>query len=109
MKVKNVKLEWYALEWSNTEKKTVYVNVLGWMKDDLVREIRAKRVYNKSILREYLKTQLMYEYWRKAEAEFFISDLCGMNYEKVDIWKQLEPNLDKIVDYVNSKLDLKFE
>ena len=51
----------------------------------------------------------MYYYWSKSECEFFISDLHGNDYEKIDIWRQIEPNLNNIVDYINLKMDLKFE
>ena len=107
MKVKNV--EWYVLRWDSNSKKVINYNILEWRKEDIAKEVRSGRVYNKSILREYLKTTFMYDYWSKTECEFFISDLHGDEYEKIDIWRQIEPNLDLIVDYVNAKMDLKFE
>ena len=51
----------------------------------------------------------MYNYWSKVEYEFFASDMCGMNYEKISAWQQIEPNLDIIVDYINKKCDLNFK
>lgn len=109
MKTKNVKLEWYVLKWDFNQKKVVNYNILEWILEDLAREVRSKRVYNKSILREYLKTQFMYYYWSKTECEFYVSDLHGDDYEKIDIWRQIEPNLNRIVEYVNTQCDLKFE
>ena len=38
-----------------------------------------------------------------------VSDLFGKYQEKIDVWKQIEPNLDLIVDYVNIKCDLKLK
>lgn len=109
MKIKNSNLKWYVLQWGSNEHKVKSVNILAGRAEDIAREVRSGRVHNKSILREYLKTALMYDYWSKAECEFFVSDLCGMEYEKVDIWKQLEPNLDIITDYVNSKMELELK
>lgn len=109
MKIKNVDLKWYVLRWDSNSKKVINYNILEWRKEDIAKEVRSGRVYNKSILREYLKTTFMYDYWSKTECEFFISDLHGDEYEKIDIWRQIEPNLDLIVDYVNAKMDLKFE
>ena len=109
MKVKNVNLEWYVLRWDVNAKKVVNYNILQWRKEDIANEVRKKSIYNKSILREYLKTVFMYDYWSKTECEFFISDLHGDDYEKVDIWRQIEPNLDLIVEYVNSKMELGLE
>lgn len=53
----------------------------------------------------------MYRYWSKCEHEVIISGLSSRaleDAEKIDVWKQLEINLDNIVEYVNLKCDLKF-
>ena len=109
MKVKNVNLEWYVLRWDFNSKKVINYNILQWRKEDIANEVRRKSIYNKSILREYLKTTFMYDYWSKTECEFYVSDLHGDEYEKIDIWRQIEPNLDLIVEYVNSKMELGLE
>ena len=109
MKIKNVNLQWYVLEWDVNNKKIKPINILAGITEDLVREIKSGRVHNKSILREYLKTVFVYYYWSKAEHEMIVSDLFGKNQEKIDVWKQIEPNLDLIVDYVNIKYDLKLK
>lgn len=109
MKVKNVNLEWYVLRWDFNTKKVINYNILQWRKEDIANEVRKKNIHNKSILREYLKTTFMYDYWSKTECEFYISDLYGNDYEKIDIWRQIEPNLDHIVEYVNSKMSLGLE
>lgn len=109
MKVKNVNLEWYVLRWDTNKKKIVDYNILQWRKEDIANEIRKKSIHNKSILKEYLKTAFMYDYWSKVECEMLVSDLHTDECEKIDIWRQIEPNLDNIVDYINVKMDLKFE
>ena len=109
MKIKNVNLEWYVLEWDSNKKKVVSRNILKGLEESIAREVRTKSIYDKSILKEYLKTEFMYHYWCKCEWEFYISDLFGNNHEKVDIWRQIEPNLNLIVDYVNDKMKLNFK
>lgn len=110
MKVKNVKLEWYVLRWDDSKKTVVNYNILQWRKEDIANEVKHKRIYNKSILREYLKTTFMYDYWSKAECEMLITDLHrNGDFIKIDIWRQIEPNLNNIVEYINTKMDLKFE
>lgn len=108
MKVKNVELEWYVLRWDFNQKKVVNYNILKWRKEDIANEVRKKHIHNKSILKEYLKTVFIYDYWSKAECEFYISDLHGDDYEKIDMWRQIEPNLDIITDYINDKMKLNF-
>ena len=109
MKVKNVNLEWYVLRWDFNTKKVVNYNILQWRKEDIANEVRLKHLHNKSILKEYLKTVFIYDYWSKCECEMLVGDLHTDDYEKIDIWKQIEPNLDNIVDYINIKMDLKLE
>ena len=112
MKIKNVDLEWYVLRWDSTTKKVVNYNILYDIIEDLHREVKAKRVYNKSILREYLKTELMYRYWSKSECEMAVGGLFSIHpdeFEKIDMWRQIEPNLNNIVEYVNIKCNLKCE
>ncbi len=109
MKIKNSNLEWYVLRWDFNNKKVVNYNILEGLAEDIAREVRSKSLYDKSILKEYLKTVFMYNYWSKTECEFFVSDLHGDDYEKIDMWRQIEPNLDRIVDYVDQKMELKFE
>ena len=109
MKIKNVNLEWYVLRWDFNAKKVENYNILYGEEENIAKEVRAKRVYNKSILREYLKSNFMYYYWSKAECEFYISDAYGNEFVKIDMWRQIEPNLDRIVEYVNNKMKLNFE
>lgn len=109
MRIKKSNLEWYVLQWDTNQKKTVNVNILAGLAEDIAQEVRSGRIHNKDILREYLKTQFMYNYWSKTECEFFVSDLCGMDYEKIDMWRQIEPNLNRIVEYVNMSCDLRLK
>ena len=112
MKVKNVNLEWYVLRWDRDSNKVTKYNILYNLKDTIAKEVRNKRIYDKSILREYLKTEFMYNYWSKSECEMAVGGLSSKypdEFEKIDMWRQIEPNLDNIVEYVNMKMKLKFE
>ena len=112
MKVKNVNLEWYVLDWSTNEKKIKPYNILHNLEENIAREVRAKRIYDKSILKEYLKTEFMHHYWSKSEFEIVVGSLFSeypKEFEKIDIWKQIEPNLNNIVDYVDIKMKLNFK
>lgn len=109
MKIKNINLKWYVLRWDANSKKVINYNILEWRKEAIANEIRLKHIHDKNTLHEYLKKQFRYSYWSKAECEFFVSDLQGNDYEKIDMWRQIEPNLDRIVEYINREMDLKFE
>ena len=109
MKIKHSNLRWYALRWDFNTKKVNNYNVLENIAVDLSKAVKEKSVHDKITLKEYLKRKLMYYYWSKTECEFYVSGLHGNEYEKVDIWKQLEPNLDIITEYVNIKMELNLE
>lgn len=106
MKVKGVVLEWYVLHWNPHSKSVEDSNILIGIKEDVAKQVRNKKISDISALKDYLKRQFMYHYWSKTECEFYVSDLGGNDYEKIDMWRQIEPNLNLIVAYVNSKMDL---
>lgn len=109
MKIRSASLKWYVLQWDINKKKVVNCNILSGMKEDIAKEVRREHLHDRTSLRVYLEKKFKYRYWSQTECEFFISDLHGDDYEKVDMWRQIEPNLDRIVDYVNKEMDLNFE
>lgn len=115
MKVKNVNLEWYAFRYDSNRKKIVYINVLAGMEDEIAKKVRKgakdkwNPVINYNTFKEWIKRKLMYYYWCKSEHECLIGDWCANpeeTFEKHDIWWQLEPNLDRICEYIIQKMQL---
>lgn len=109
MRVKKSNLEWYVLHHDWNSNKIVNLNVMRGIAEELHKEVKAKRVHDKATLREWLKRELMYHYWSKAEHEICVSGLSKHDCEeKIDAWRQLEMNFDHIVEYVNLRCDLKY-
>ena len=53
----------------------------------------------------------MYYYWCKSEFEIEVGGLFAKHqkeFEKIDIYRQIEMNLDRITEYVNKELRLNF-
>lgn len=117
MRIKNIKLEWYAFRYDWNSHKLVFTNVLAYMEEEIAKKVRKgkkdnwKPVYNYETFKEWLKGEFMYYYWSKAENEVMIGDLfCKENeLEKHDIWWQLEPNLDRICEYIINTMQIKFK
>lgn len=110
MKIKNSNLKWYVLRYDSNNKKITEHNVMVGIAEAIQIEVKAKRVYDKKSLKNFLKKEFMHNYWCRAEHEILVSGLHDKDaIEKIDIYRQLNMNLDTIVDYVNSKCDLKFE
>lgn len=111
MKIKRSNLEWYALRYDFNSKKIVSFNVMYGIAELIEKNVRKNIIHDKETLKEFLKREFMYRYWSKYEYEIAMSGLSehdSQYAEKIDVWKQLEINLDNIVEYVNVKCDLKF-
>lgn len=112
MKIKKSNLEWYVLRYDFNKKQVVNYNVMNGIAELVGKKVRSGAIYNKETLREFLKREFMHDYWCRTEHEILVSDLSSVlttNAEKVDVWRQLEMNLDRIVEYVNMKCDLKLD
>lgn len=74
---------------------------------ELLKEKDKRKPKTKEELRECIKRHCMYHYWAKCEWEFVIVDwppkgdsINDSHPIKVDVWKQIEMNLDLIVDLI---------
>lgn len=109
MRIKNVKLEWYAIRWEFNKERRERINVLSGIKEEIVKEVRKGGIKSREDLRFWLKNRLMYRYWCKAEMEVLIGGMFSeypKEFEKIDVWEQLEPNLDRIVDYIIEEMKI---
>lgn len=102
-------LKWYVLKENSATRKVEPYNVLAnW--DDTLKKLR-KKCKTKDEFKALLKREFMYYYWSKAECEILVCGLFNNSEEhiqKIDIWSQLEPNLDIITDYIISTLKFRF-
>lgn len=103
------KLEWYVLRNNFNTGKIESFNVLNnW--EDRLKKIR-KKTKNKEEFKEQVKREFMYYYWCKTEYEILVSGLFAKSiddFQKIDIWTQLEPNLNNIINYIINKMNFKF-
>lgn len=108
--MKKPDLKWNVLfEDSNARQIRTYNVLAGSFYDNLRKAIKKYKIKNRSQLKEYLTGEFMYHYWCKSEFEIavgglFVKDISEL--EKIDVWYQLEMNLDNIVDYLISKMNL---
>ena len=97
------KLEWYALYWNWNEDCLVKINVI---REELINEVKKliKHTDDYDIIKTLIKNNLMYHYWSKCEFEIVVRDFAELKpdtrEQKIDVWYQLEPNLDRIVEYI---------
>lgn len=110
MKIKNINLEWNVLYEDFNNKKIKTYNIFN---NDFIKELhnkfKKKEIKSLSELKNFIKKWAMYHYWSRCEWEICVGGLFSKypdEFEKIDIYTQIEINLDRITDYVNIKLKL---
>ena len=108
MKIKNVNLKWNVLyhDFNKDEIKPCNIFWNGFP-EEIAKEIRSKKINNRKELKERLQRIFMSCYWCRSEYEILVSGLfTKVDSTKIDIYYQIEMNLDLITDYVIYKMDL---
>jgi hypothetical protein len=114
MRIKNVKLEWNVLMADSNTKKITNYNVLD---DELIQILHKEIVKNKTItnyeqLKDRIKRWCMHHYWSKCECEIGVGGMFAKypdEYEKIDAWRQIEMNLDRMCEYIIGELKINFD
>lgn len=104
-------LSWKVLNYDFNNHKVVDYEVFSKSySDELKKARRNKKFTNYNELKEYLKRDFQYHYWSKSECEIMVGDLlCKEDeMEKIDVYRQLEMNLDRITEYVIRELKFRF-
>lgn len=105
MRIKNANLEWYALYEVNGEIK--YRNIMRpEFKEEIPKRIKNGKIRSYKDLKEYLKREFIYHYWCKVEYELIVTPMSCKGGLRIDVWSQLEPNLDRITEYVIREMNL---
>lgn len=110
MKIKNTNLKWNVMIYDFNSKKIKPYNILGHgFAEELAKKIKKYKIETPNQLKEYLKKDFMYHYWSKTEFEIAVGGLSAKHpeeYEKIDVWYQIEFNLDNIVNHIISEMKL---
>lgn len=94
---------------SNTDKIKPYNIINQSLIENVKRERRKKNIYDMNSLKEYLSRDFHYHYWCKSECEIIMHGLFSKSEEhKIDIWTQIEMNLDLITRLVCEECKFKF-
>ena len=105
-----MKLEWNVLIYDFNSRKIKFYNIF---RNDFILEIRnkskSKKIKTYLELKEYINNWAKYHYWSKIEYEIAVGGLFSEypdDFEKMDIYRQIAMNLDRITEYVNNKLQI---
>ena len=109
MRIKKANLEYKAIMYDWNSHSLRHINVLGdRLKNDIIKSIKSGDVYDRETLKERVIRLLKYYYWSKREYEIAVGDWGCKEDEmfKIDVWHQLEPNIDHIIDHIIKEIDL---
>lgn len=111
MKIKNVNIEYYVMYHDFNKNTIKRINIFNnELIEIIAKNIRSKKIQNLADLQEWLKHEFMYHYWSKSEYEIAVGGLFSKHpseFQKLDVWYQIEKNLPMLTNYVNYQMDLK--
>ena len=105
-------IKYYAMYYDFNARKIKRVNVI--YEDTLKRlqdMVKKGKIKDRLQFRQCLRSEFMYRYWCKREWEISVGDLFEKDlskYEKIDVYDQLEANLDVITDYIIRNMGITF-
>lgn len=105
-------IKYYAMYYDFNAKEIRKTNVIH--EDTLKRlqdMVKKGKIKDRLQFRECLRGEFMYRYWCKREYEISVGDLYEEDlnkYEKIDVYDQLEANMDVITDYVIREMGITF-
>lgn len=113
-KRKNKNLEWYAFREDFNRNELERFNALGnWFAEEILKRIKRDKIDSYETLKDGISSILRYTYWSKSEHEVLVTSLHHRpdrdKVFKIDVWYQLEKNLDRITEYVMKELNISFE
>ena len=106
---RNIKLEYYVLNFDFNNRKIIKYNVLGnW--EDAIRKMK-KKSNSYEEFKELLMREFKYRYWGKAEYEIVATGLTFREEyaAKIDVWSQIEPNFNIVADYIKNTMKLEWK
>ena len=104
--MKNDNLHWYVLNYDFNGKKVINFDIFSnWKFIEGVSEIFVQYLETKDYIqfKEKLRQEIMYHFWSRREYEISVGDAFETNldkYEKIDIYSQVLPNLDRLAEYI---------
>ena len=109
--MKKVELSWKVMLHDFNSDKIVSYDVLknnDYLVDRIKKAIKKGEITKYDELKELVKRILKATYWSRTEYEILVSGIHTRRTEpeKIDVWFQLEMNLDNIVEYLINKLKL---
>lgn len=108
IKIKGLKLEWNVLNYDWNDKCIKRYNIIRQdLIDKIITQYRKKELNNIEDLKKLIKDWAFYHYLGRREYEIMAGDLWHNDtLEKIDIYAQIEMNLDRLAEYISREMRL---
>lgn len=94
-----------VLLWDINKRELTTYDVLPYFRRRYKDLKKKDRPCTKEQWTEFVQSKGMYMYWSRCEYEIIISDWPSKTKEvKIDVWQQIENNLDLVVDILMSEV-----
>ena len=110
--MKKSELQWNVMIHDFNSNNIRSYNVLNdsYIIDSLKNAIKKGEVTSFNDVKNFLSGKFKAQYWSRTEYEMLVSGLFDKSEaKKIDVWYQLEMNIDNITEYVINKLNLKIK
>lgn len=104
MKIKNKNLEWNVFVYDFNSQKIIIKNIFT---NSFYDKLKKENINTRKELEVFVTNWFKNIYWSRTEWEVLIGSLFQDSFTKIDVWKQIEINLDKLIDYIIKELDIK--
>ena len=94
-----------VLLWDINKRELTTYDVLPYFRKRYKDLKKKDRPSTKEQWTEFVRIEGMYMYWSRCEYDIIISDWPSKTKEfKIDVWQQIENNLDLVVDILMSEV-----
>ena len=94
---------YYVLNWDDNKHTVENYNIMPYLIDEwkaLKPKQRRETLMDFDKVKDFILKKSMYQFWARCQYEIIISDWPCLKYkEKIDIYRQIEMNIDIIVNH----------
>lgn len=112
MKIKNVKLVWNVIYYDINKNIITYKNIFSSnFCDELHKYLVKLKKYTYNDIKTYVDRWFAYYYMSRCEYEVIITNFSDTprTSRKIDIYYQIQLNLDRICEYIIKEMHIEYE
>lgn len=99
-----------VINYDHNRKEFIYYDIIPYFENQYNKLPKSKRPKTKEEWKEFVTIEGKSQFWSRCQYEIIISDWPSENTsKKIDVWEQIEMNLELIIDLIIDSILHKFE